>query len=167
VVKTVFAGRKTNMNLRLYFLIVCLGVVPMCNADYERNKAVPVEKVLFGEVTTVRNVTEHELIQDKNQGWKVFGGALLGGAIGNQFGRGSGRDVATILGAMLGASAASDKHQEYREKVLHLVELMIVTEDGQQYMVLQDFDANMPFNVGDAIRMIYLSDGTVRVDTQQ
>jgi outer membrane lipoprotein SlyB len=155
------------MKLTLCFLIVCLGFAPLSKADYERNKAVPVEKVLFGEVETVRNITEHELIQDKNHGWKVFGGALLGGAIGNQFGSGSGRDVATILGALLGASAASNKHQEYRQNVLHLVELMIVTEEGQQYMVLQDFDANMPFSVGDAIRMVYLTDGTVRVDIQQ
>jgi outer membrane lipoprotein SlyB len=155
------------MKLTLCFLIVCLGFAPLSKADYERNKAVPVEKVLFGEVETVRNITEHELIQDKNHGWKVFGGALLGGAIGNQFGSGSGRDVATILGALLGASAASNKHQEYRQNVLHLVELMIVTEEGQQYMVLQDFDANMPFSVGDAIRLVYLTDGTVRVDIQQ
>lgn len=154
------------MSLRLCFLIICLGIAPLSYADYERNKAVPVEKVLFGEVETVRNITEHELIQDKNRGWKVFGGALLGGAIGHQFGSGSGRDVATILGAMLGASAADNNHQEYTQKVLHLVELMILTEDGQQFMVLQDFDADMPLSVGDAIRMIYLSDGTVRVDLQ-
>jgi uncharacterized protein YcfJ len=37
----------------------------------------------------------------------VLAGALIGGAIGNQFGGGSGQDAATVLGAILGADAAN------------------------------------------------------------
>lgn len=37
-------------------------------AQYERNKAVPVQQVLFGDVKSVRNITEQEIIQDKNNG---------------------------------------------------------------------------------------------------
>jgi uncharacterized protein YcfJ len=36
----------------------------------------------------------------------VLAGALIGGAIGNQFGSGSGKDAMTVLGAILGADAA-------------------------------------------------------------
>lgn len=36
-------------------------------------------------------------------------GAIIGGAIGNQFGAGSGKDAATVLGAILGADAANKK----------------------------------------------------------
>jgi len=62
-------------------------------ANNDRNQAVPVEKVLFGSVVSVRNITEEELVRDKKNGWHTFGGALAGGVIGNQFGSGSGRDI--------------------------------------------------------------------------
>ena len=122
--------------------------------------------MLFGQVLSVRNITEQELIQDKNQGWKTFGGALIGGAIGNQFGSGSGRDVATILGALVGGSIAHNRNPQYREKTLHLVELMIKVDNGDEYMVVQDLDRRMVFQARDEIRMIYLANGSVRIDKQ-
>jgi len=153
----------------LFFACSCfLSIIisPAVSADYERNKAVPVEKVLFGKVYSVRYIAEKELIEDKNKGWKVFGGALIGGAIGNQFGSGSGRDVATILGALIGSSIADSKHPQFRQKTMHLVELMIKTDQGKDYMVMQDLDNRMLFNRNDAIRMIYFGNGTVRIDKQ-
>lgn len=151
----------------IYLSLMCwLALVPFAQADYDRNKAVPVEKVLFGQVLSVRNITEQELIQDKSQGWKTFGGALIGGAIGNQFGSGSGRDVATILGALVGGSIAHNRNPQYREKTLHLVELMIKVDNGDEYMVVQDLDRRMVFQARDEIRMIYLANGSVRIDKQ-
>ncbi len=151
----------------IYLSLLCwLALIPFAQADYDRNKAVPVEKVLFGQVLSVRNITEQELIRDKNQGWKTFGGALIGGAIGNQFGSGSGRDVATILGAIIGGSVAHNRNPEYREKTLHLVELMIKVENGDEYMVVQNLDRQMIFQPNDEIRMIYLANGSVRIDKQ-
>jgi outer membrane lipoprotein SlyB len=153
----------------LFAACLCLFtliITPVFSADYERNKAVPVEKVLFGKVYSVRKITQQELTEDKSKGWKVFGGALLGGAIGNQFGSGSGRDVATILGAIIGGSIADNKHPQYRQKTLHLVELMIKTDQGKEFMVVQDLDNRMLFQRNDAIRMIYLANGSVRIDKQ-
>ncbi len=37
----------------------------------------------------------------------VLTGAIIGGAIGNQFGGGSGKDAATVLGAIIGADTAN------------------------------------------------------------
>jgi len=133
-------------------------------AAYERNKAVPVQQVLFGKVQSVRNITEQELVQDKNSGWKTFGGALLGGVIGNQFGGGSGRTAATILGSVIGGSVAHNRQQGSHYNQYHLVELMIKVENGEQFMVVQDKDSQMVFNTGDSVRLVYLSDNTVRVD---
>lgn len=154
--------------MRVVYLSFMLWLVsiPFAHADYDRNKAVPVEKVLFGSVLSVRNITEQELIKDRNQGWKTFGGALIGGAIGHQFGRGSGRDVATILGALIGGSIAHENNPRYREKTLHLVELMIRTDNGDEYMVVQDLDRQMIFQSTDAVRMVYLANGLVRIDKQ-
>ncbi|GIU49669.1 glycine zipper 2TM domain-containing protein [Shewanella algidipiscicola] len=156
-----------------FFRIVCLALFtlspvvlsPCANAGYERNQAVPVEKVVYGHVASVRNITQTELISDSNRGWKTFGGALLGGVIGHQFGGGSGQDVATVLGALIGAGVGNryqrDEYQQFK-----LVELMITFEDGEQVMVLQDFDPGMVFNVDDEVRVVYLQGG-VRVDIAQ
>lgn len=136
------------------------------SAEYERNKAVPVEKVLFGTVESVRNITKQEIIEDKNRGWKTFGGALLGGVIGNQFGSGSGRDVATVLGAFLGGAVAHNRNSQPQKVITQLVELMIQTEEGERFMVIQDLDHSMIFHSRDEIRLIYLASGSVRIDKQ-
>lgn len=136
-------------------------------AHYDRNKAVPVEKVLFGSVLSVRNITHEELTRDKKNGWHNFKGALIGGIIGHQFGDGSGRDVATILGAILGGSIANNRHSQTKKVIIHLVELMIETDSGEQFMVIQDYDNKMIFYSKDKVRMVYLANNTVRIDKQR
>lgn len=132
-------------------------------AAYDRNQAVPVEKVLYGYVESVKNITEKQLVADKNQGWRTFGGALIGGVIGHQFGGGSGQDVATVLGALLGGGIANQYgNQEYYLEY-KLVEMMIKQEDGTQVMIIQDLDTGMVFKAGDEVRVVYLQ-GYVRVD---
>ncbi len=150
----------------LLFIVLLCSFSLAANADYDRNKAVPVEKVLFGQIISVRNITKTELIQDQNHGWKVFGGALIGGALGNQFGKGSGRVATTVLGALLGSNISNDRNPEYRQKTINLVELMIKTDQGQEYMVVQDYDTRMVFVRQDPVRMIYLANGSVRIDKQ-
>ena len=153
------------MTRQLSILIMLIFVSVVSNAEqYQRNKAVPVEKVLFGKVLSVRNITEKELIKDKNNGWKVFGGAVLGGVIGHQIGQGSGQDIATILGVLIGASMSNENMPKQREKVYRLVELMIKVEDGQEYMVVQERDPTMLFAQQDEIRMVFLANNTVRID---
>ncbi|MCS6209035.1 outer membrane lipoprotein [Shewanella baltica] len=145
------------------FMFIFAFILSPASAGYDRNQAVPVEKVLYGDITSVRNITETQLIEDRNQGWKTFGGALAGGVIGNQFGGGSGRDVATILGALIGGGIGNRYGSGTSVQSLKLVELMINQEDGTQVMVIQDYDAGMVFNAGDRVRVVYLQGG-VRVD---
>lgn len=154
------------MKAILYSFIFLMTFAPVASADYERNKAVPVEKVLFGKIVSTRNITQQELVRDKNNGWKTFGGALLGGAIGNQFGGGSGRDIATVLGTIIGGSMAHENNPKYREVTTRVVELMIRVEGGKEYMVLQDYDRQMVFHRDDEVRMVYLEGGFVRIDKQ-
>lgn len=52
-------------------------------------------------------VTNPETHGDGSATNELFGG-ILGGVIGNQFGSGSGKDIATVAGALLGASIAND-----------------------------------------------------------
>ncbi|GAA0823041.1 glycine zipper 2TM domain-containing protein [Colwellia asteriadis] len=165
--------RKSSLNKQLLttccFLLALLSSHSYAN-NYERDKAVPVEKVLFGKVVSVRNISQEELIEDKNNGWKTFGGALIGGVIGNQFGGGSGRDIATILGTVIGGSIAHNQQNQQHIKVTHLVELMIevngTMQTGEQFMVIQDYDDQMVFHTDDPVRMVYLTNGRVRIDKQ-
>ncbi|MCL2918690.1 glycine zipper 2TM domain-containing protein [Shewanella litorisediminis] len=144
----------------LVFLVTCFS--GLATGGYERNQAMAVEKVLYGELTSVRRLTQQELVADQHRGWRTFGGALLGGVIGHQFGGGSGQDVATVLGALLGGAIANQAGgDKYRE--LHLIELMIRQEDDTQIMILQDEDSGMPLKAGDEVRVVYLQ-GMVRVD---
>ncbi|QIZ76656.1 glycine zipper 2TM domain-containing protein [Ferrimonas lipolytica] len=135
------------------------------SAGYQRNQAVPVEKVSYGEVVSVRQITTQELQNDQYSGWKTFGGALLGGLIGNQFGDGSGRDVATVLGAIAGGGMARNRNPSSYYVEQQLLEMMIrLEEDGSQVMVVQDVDRNMTFQAGSTVRVVYLRGGYVRVD---
>ena len=152
------------MKYLITILASCLLLSSPSYADYQRNKAVPVQQVLFGSVQSVRTINEQELVRDKTNGWETFGGALIGGVIGNQFGGGSGRTVATILGSMIGGSVAHNRQQNSRVIQYQLVELMIKVESGEQFMVVQDKDNQMLFNQGDKVRLVYLTDNTVRVD---
>ena len=155
---------KPSFNLLLSLLVALTVTFSLnCAAAYQRDQAVPVEKVLYGELVSVRNITEKQLIEDRNQGWKTFGGALLGGVIGHQFGGGSGQTVATVLGALIGAGVSNRYGDSSYYQELKLVELMIKQEDGQQVMIIQDFDTGMIFNAGDEVRVVHLQ-GSVRVD---
>ena len=50
-------------------------------------------------------------------------------------------------------------------KQSHFVELLIQVENGDQFMVVQDQDQSMRFSKGDNVRLVYLTDNTVRVDS--
>ena len=153
------------MKYLIFSILLCSITFPAISATYDRNKAVAVERVIFGSVHSIRNITQQEIIKDKNANWRTFGGALIGGVIGNQFGSGHGKDAATILGAIAGGAIARNQGRD-EVITLQLVELMITAEDGTQYMVIQDYDQSMVFQRNDAIRLIYLVNGGVRVDKE-
>ncbi len=146
------------------FILLCIfSTLVSASGPYNRNKAQPVIKVVYGDITSIRNITQQEIIKDKNRGWKTFGGALLGGVIGNQFGKGSGRDVATVLGAIAGGSIANQQNSSPRYREYKLIELMIKQDDQTSVMVVQDLDPGMMFKVNDRVRVVYLKN-SVRVD---
>ena len=142
-----------------------LGFVtaPAWAAPYERNTARPVDQVVFGQVDTVRNITQRQLLESEHTGWKTLGGAVLGGLLGNQFGGGHGREIATAVGALAGAAAV--QHYQSGGSVVEnqLVELLIRNEQNGLINVIQDYDPAMVFASGDKVRIFYFSDG-VRVD---
>lgn len=45
-------------------------------------------------------------------GWKIGGSAVLGGILGNQVGGGTGKDLATVAGAVIGGAMANNSEEE-------------------------------------------------------
>jgi outer membrane lipoprotein SlyB len=131
-------------------------------ADYQRNVARPVDKVVYGTVESVRGLTEQQVVHARNHGWNTLLGSLVGGIVGHQFGRGQGQILATATGVIAGASIArGDRAPQLKE--YRLVELLIRTQAGELIDVIQDPDSNMVFSTGNEVRILYFSDG-VRVD---
>jgi len=135
------------------------------NAAYERNVARPVNDVVFGKVDSVRYLTQQDIVKAESNGWETFLGAVVGGLIGNQFGGGSGKEVATAVGAVAGASIARNRANQVYRVEYKLVELLIETEDKRLINVIQDVDSAMLFARGDRVRILYFNDG-VRVDKE-
>ncbi|MCG6283000.1 glycine zipper 2TM domain-containing protein, partial [Vibrio diabolicus] len=101
----------------------------------------------------------------KANGWETLLGAVVGGLIGNQFGDGHGREVATAIGAVAGAGVARANANQSYQVEYRLVEVLIKTADGKLIDVIQDVDRHMLFSPGDRVRILYFNDG-VRVDKE-
>jgi uncharacterized protein YcfJ len=72
----------------------------------------------------------------------VLAGAVIGGAIGNQFGSGSGKDAMTVLGAIVGANSVDNRRDVfvgYRieqrcDRVTNSINQPVVTSYRIQYI---------------------------------
>ncbi|QLE26633.1 glycine zipper 2TM domain-containing protein [Vibrio parahaemolyticus] len=149
------------------FLKVCPWIIlflPLfANAAYQRNVAKPVNEVVYGKIDSVRYITQQEVVQSKSNGWKTLLGATIGGLVGNQFGGGTGKEVATAVGALAGAVVAQNQSNYQYTVEYKLVELLIKVKGDKLINVIQDVDRNMLFSRGDEVRILYFDDG-VRVD---
>lgn len=133
------------------------------NAAYERNVAKPVNQVVYGKVDSVRYITQQEVKQSQSNGWETLLGATIGGLVGNQFGGGTGKEVATAVGALAGAAVVKNRNNYEYTVQYKLVELLVKVDGNKLINVIQDVDNSMLFNRGDDVRILYFDDG-VRVD---
>ncbi|NOI43721.1 glycine zipper 2TM domain-containing protein [Vibrio alginolyticus] len=150
-------------NIVKVWLGIILFLPLFANAAYERNVAKPVNEVVYGKIDSVRYITQQEVVQSKSNGWKTLLGATIGGLVGNQFGGGTGREVATAVGALAGAAVAQNQSNYQYTVEYKLVELLIKVKGDKLINVIQDVDKNMLFSRGDEVRILYFDDG-VRVD---
>ena len=150
-------------NIVKVWLGIILFLPLVANAAYERNVAKPVNEVVYGKIDSVRYITQQEVVQSKSNGWKTLLGATIGGLVGNQFGGGTGREVATAVGALAGAAVAQNQSNYQYTVEYKLVELLIKVKGDKLINVIQDVDKNMLFSRGAEVRILYFDDG-VRVD---
>jgi len=150
--------------MKKWFWIILIFPL-FANAGYQRNQAREVNQVVFGTIESVRYISQQDVIHSKTNGWETLLGAVVGGLIGNQFGDGHGREVATAVGAIAGGSIAQNKANRTYRVDYRLVEILIETKEGKWIDVIQNIDSNMLFDKGDKVRILYFDDG-VRVDKE-
>jgi outer membrane lipoprotein SlyB len=122
---------------------------------YSRDQARKAQTVQMGTVQSVKAV--------KIEGTKSPVGALAGGAVGagvgQAIGSGTGRVLATVVGAVGGAVAGSAVEEGVTQK--DGLEITVKLDDGKVISVVQE--ADVPFQVGERVRILTGSDGTTRV----
>ncbi|MBB3140273.1 outer membrane lipoprotein [Halomonas organivorans] len=127
----------------------CANTSPYSGNVYSGNQAKAAQNVTVGTITAMRRV---QIQADSRAGGLLGsgGGAVIGGLLGNQVGGGSGRQLATVAGAIGGAVAGS-KIEESTNRV-DAWELEIRKDTGQTVVVVQK--ADQAFQVGQRVRMI-------------
>ncbi|TDO06874.1 MULTISPECIES: glycine zipper 2TM domain-containing protein [Halomonas] len=135
--------------ISLLTLAGCANTAPYSGNVYSGNQAKSAQTVSFGTITALRQV---QIQADSRAGGLIGsgGGAVIGGLLGNQIGGGSGRDLATVAGA-IGGAVAGTKVEEASNRI-PAWEIEIRKDNGQSVVVVQKADQN--FQVGQRVRLI-------------
>lgn len=116
---------------------------------YSGNQAKTGQSVTYGTIVAIRPV---QIQADSRAGGLLGsgGGAIIGGLLGNQVGGGSGRQLATVAGA-LGGAVAGTAAEDATNRV-DALEMEIRRDDGTDVVVVQRADRQ--FQAGQRVRLI-------------
>jgi len=151
--------------LKPLMLLVCAAVLASgCARDirsnfYTSDSVGGVSTVYEGTVKSVRVVTVSkgdELEQNATGG--ILGG-VAGGFIGSTIGKGSGQDLATVGGALLGATAGALAEKELKTQQAY--EYTVKLSDGSLVSVVQGLDAS--YSVGQRVLVHMSPNGRSRI----
>lgn len=153
-----------NLAVSLFFVSAIALSVSACgrtiNSNEYHSAAVgEVAHTYKGTIDSARQVTvtEHERLQENQAG--IVGGALAGGVLGHQVGKGKGNVAATVAGALAGGAAGA-----YAERALGTqqgYEYTVRLEDGRYLTVVQGLDNR--FNIGQKVKVIVSHKGRSRI----
>lgn len=87
-------------------LMIILGVSVFAHDDS------PARVLVWTEICEDYNEPIYGMIERPASNSEVLSGLILGGAIGNQFGSGSGKDAMTVLGVIVGVNQAGKRKRE-------------------------------------------------------
>jgi outer membrane lipoprotein SlyB len=114
---------------------------------YTYSQAQSEQIVRNGTVTNVRSIV---IQQDKTSGAGMIAGGALGGVAGSAVGGGTGRDLAIVGGAILGA-LVGNKVEEGAGKSDGL-EITVRLDNGETRVIAQEADE--PISVGQRVQVI-------------
>ncbi len=131
----------------LPFLFVSCAQQSLTGDAYSRNEAGQAQDVKHGRITSIRYVR----IEGGTTAGTILGG-VAGGIVGNQVGSGTGRTLATIGGAGLGAVAGS--HAEKSMGSRQGIEIQVRLDGGGSISVTQEENPREPFAKGERVRVL-------------
>lgn len=135
--------------LSLLTLAGCTNTSQYSGDVYSGNQAKTSQSVTYGTIVAIRPV---QIQADSRTGNLLGGGggAIIGGLLGRQVGGGSGRDLATVAGALGGAMAGTAA--EDASNRISAWEMEIRTDSGEDVVVVQRADRQ--FEAGQRVRLI-------------
>jgi len=120
-------------------------------------KALPASRAGTISESYVGVVQDVEEVAIKGDGtWTSLFGMIAGGVLGHQIGEGSGKDVATMAGTMIGAVGGAEADVRKAQRIT------ITFESGKTITTVLPIDANNPriFRKGDHVR-VFITNGKV------
>jgi outer membrane lipoprotein SlyB len=123
---------------------------------YSRDDARQVQTVQYGTIEALRMV----IIEGTKTPIGSTTGAVVGGVAASSIGDGKGSVIAGVLGAVAGGLAGSAAEEALTKT--QGIELVIHKNSGQTISVVQQYQVNDSFQVGDRVRLMYLN-GEIRV----
>ncbi|TNV18849.1 glycine zipper 2TM domain-containing protein [Buttiauxella sp. B2] len=134
--------------------IIALGLLALASEPGIAGTRTQIE---YGTVQDSRITTQGN--QHTSRPLRTAGAAAIGAAVGNQFGGGNGKTVATAVGAVAGAEAS--RNRQGNEAAKQTDEILIKTQDGKLINIVQDHKTNLNFNKGDKVRILTTGSDTV------
>lgn len=116
--------------------------------SYSRSEAGQAQTVKNGRITSIRYVK----IEGGTTAGTILGG-VAGGVLGNQIGGGTGRTLATVGGAGLGAVAGSHAQKNMGSRQGLQIEVRL--DEGGSVSVTQEDNPNEPFAEGERVKVLY------------
>ncbi|WP_353627687.1 glycine zipper 2TM domain-containing protein [Ralstonia pseudosolanacearum] len=117
---------------------------PSSNADYAQPR--PAASPYAGQVTAVTPITTQ---QGNETGLGMIGGAVVGGLLGNQVGKGNGRTLATVAGAVGGGYAGHEAENYYHRDTSYNVSVRMDNGATRTFT----YKAAPGFQVGDRVHV--------------
>ena len=143
---------KCSIGTFLSISLVCFSLTGCVSglegSSYSRSEARQIQQVEFGAVLSTKPV----IIEGQRTDWGELSGVIIGGIAGSSVGEGKGQQIATTLGAIGGAVAASVV-EEKATRVQGL-ELTVKMDSGKILSIVQEVDEINQFQKGQRVRIL-------------
>jgi outer membrane lipoprotein SlyB len=117
--------RQLAMHLATAMLLATIAAPALTQAA---TAAASSASTICNNCGTVQAVTAHKK-KGKGSGLGIFAGAVVGGIVGNQFGKGSGNTVTTVGGAVAGGAVGNEIEKNANKHTVYVTKLKM--DDGK------------------------------------
>lgn len=136
----------------LFVSVASLTLMTACTTYEPRNNSMRTSSSDYRQDNRMGNVTNIETFatSSRTSGGGAILGVIVGGALGNQVGKGDGRKAATVVGAVAGGIAGNEiEKRNKRDEEFYRVSVRFDNGTSAQY----DYNDINDLRVGDRVRV--------------